>query len=134
MSRLIETMNGPDIVLSDTLGPAIRRMVEGAKAYDTVILLYEDDFSNTILASWAELDRLSLKTRVIGHVLGGIQVHSFGMPPFSNGTVIEINLREAGHNGNGFGSSKAAYKSLLNEICLISVKRYQSENGIMLLQ
>jgi hypothetical protein len=134
MSRLIETLNGPDIVLSDTLASGTRRMVEVAKAYDTVILLYEDDFSNTILASWAELDRLCLKTRVIGHVLGGMQVHSFGMPPFSPGTVIEINLREAEYNENRFESKKVAYKSLLNEVCLISVKRYQSENGSMLLQ
>ncbi|WP_373533154.1 hypothetical protein [Vampirovibrio sp.] len=134
MSRLIEPLNEPDIVISDTLGPAIRRMVEAAKSYDTVILLYEDDFSDNILASWAELDRLDLRTRVVGIVSGGLQVHSFGMPAFSPGSVIEIHLREVGHNGNQYHPPKAAYKSLLNEVCLISVKQYECQNSSLMLQ
>lgn len=134
MSSSIGTLNGPDIVLSDTLGHAIRRMVEAAKAYQTIILLYEDDFSDNILASWAELDRLNLRTRLIGEVFGGIEVHSFGMPDFSQGTVLEIHLREASQNGNRSEPQRTAYKSLLNEVCLISVKLYPCENGHMLLQ
>lgn len=133
MSSLIETLNGPEIVLSDTLGHSIRHLVEAAKGYNTVILLYEDDFSDNILASWAELDRLNLHTRKIGQVIGGLEVHAFGMQDFPAGTVLEIHLREAAQNGHS-ESQRSAYKSLLNELCLISVKLYRCENGSMLLQ
>lgn len=133
MSSLIETINGPEIVLSDTLGHSVKRLVEAAKGYNTIILLYEDDFSDKILASWAELDRLNLRTRKIGEVTEGLEVHVFGMQGFAPGTVLEIHLREASHNGYQ-EPQRSAYRSLLNEICLISVKVFHCENGSMLLQ
>lgn len=134
MSSLIETLNGPEIVLSDTLGHASKHLVEAAKAYNTIILLYEDDFSDNILASWAEMDRLSLRTRKLGEVMGGIEVRAFGMQDFEPGTVLEIQLRESGPMNNGSDPQRSAYKSLLNEVCLISVRLYHSEYGSMLLQ
>lgn len=133
MSSLIETLNGPEIVLSDTLGHSVRRLVEAAKGYDTIILLYEDDFSDNILASWAELDRLNLRTRKIGEVLDGVAVHAFGMQNFAPGTVLEIHLREASQSGRG-KNTRTAYKSLLNEVCLISVKVFRCDNGSLSLQ
>lgn len=134
MQSLIETINGPEIVLSDTLGHMTRHLVEAAQGYNTIILLYEDDFSDSILASWAELDRINIKTRKIAQITSGVEVHTFGMPAFPPGTVIELNLREASQDYSRNGELKSAYKSLLNEVCLISVRIYDTHQGSMLLQ
>src|SRR5690242_2430160 len=87
--------NAPKLVFSDTLSQTIRTIIELAKPYDTMILLYEDDFSDNILAAWAEPDRLNLKTRKIGEIYGGIEVHVFGLDDFPANTVLELHIREA---------------------------------------
>ncbi len=134
MSSIIETSNGPNVILSDSLSHSTRYLVQAAKSYDTVILLYEDDFTDSVLGAWAELDRLSLKTRRVGNVLNGVEVRAFGMAGFLPGTVLEIHLREASLDQDGRDIQRATYRSLLNEVCLISVKVYQTEQGSMMLQ
>jgi hypothetical protein len=124
----------PEIVLSDTLGHVVRKIIELSKAYNTILILYEDDLSGNIQGAWAELDRLSLKTKKIGDILDGIEVHTFGMDNFDAGTLLEINLREASLNASHQDTLRVAYKSLLNELSLISVKVYNNGLGTMLMQ
>lgn len=134
MSSVSPAINPVKIVLSDTLGQVIRNIVQLSKPYRTIILLYEDEVSDTVQAAWAELDRLQLKTKILGEILDGIEVHSFGLDDFPTGTVLEVNLRETSMDANRQDALRAAYKSLLNELCLISVKVHQNESGTMLLQ
>ena len=136
MSSITGSMNtvAPEIVMADSLGQTVRRLVDYSKDYDTIILLYEDDFSDNVLASWAELDRIHLKTRKIGEILSGIEVHTFGMTDFPKGTVIELNIRESAQENGSKHTARSSYKSLLNEISLISVKVHQNGRGRMLLQ
>lgn len=115
-------LNHPIIKLSDALGPFVRNVVALARSYDTIILLYEDDFSDRILAAWAELDRLNIHTRKIGEVYGGIEVHTFGMEDFPPGSIITLYVREARGDVDRQDIRRIAYKSLLNELALISVK------------
>lgn len=136
MERLLEASTRPEIIVSDTLGYSARRLVEAARDYETNLLIYEDDFSDNLLGAWAERDRLKLNTRYIGEILDGIEVRSFGMLDLDPGTILEIHLKEAPpsireSSGN---LQRMAYRSLLNEICLISVKAYPQENGHLLLQ
>lgn len=134
MSSVSPLTDPVKIVLSDTLGHSIRNIIHRAKAYDTIILLYEDELSGNVQAAWAETDRLLLKTKMLGEILNGIAVHSFGMDDFSPNTVLELSLREASQDSTRQDLRRVAYKSLLNELCLINVRVYQNESGSMLLQ
>ena len=117
-----------EIVWSDTLDQSTRYIIERSKGYETVILLYEDDLSGLPVAAWAEKDRLSLPTRYVGELASGLEVHSFGLPPFADGSVVELSLRAARQeNGNQPNSQRTLYKSLLNELTLISVRIYASQ-------
>ncbi|MCE3235761.1 MAG: hypothetical protein K0Q50_1941 [Vampirovibrio sp.] len=134
MSSVSPLAGSVKIVLSDTLGPAIRNIVHRAKAYETIILLYEDELSGNVQAAWAERDRLQLRTKVLGQIMDGLQVHSFGMDDFPMSTVLELSLREASLDAMRQDLRRVAYRSLLNELCLINVRVYQNETGSMLLQ
>jgi hypothetical protein len=107
----------PEIFLTDSLRAETRNIIELAKPYNTVILLYGDDFSDRILGSWAELDRLNLPTRRIGQVYSGIEVHTFGLDEFPEGTVLEVHVREAPRD-----TIFQDPRSLLNELSIISVQ------------
>lgn len=135
MERMLETTTTPRIIVSDTLGPAVRRLVEAARDYETILLIYEDDFSDNLLGAWAERDRLKLNTRYIGDILDGIEVRSFGMLDLDPDTVLEIHLKEAQPSTRESyrDLQRMAYRSLLNEVCLISVKAYAQENAHLLL-
>lgn len=122
-------IHAPEIVLAGSLSQVSQDIIHLSKAYETVILLFEDDFSNHILASWAELDRLNLKTRKIGEVLSGIEVHTFGMDDFPHGTRIELHLRETSRNVARQDVQKAMYKSILNELSLITVRVTTQQDG-----
>lgn len=134
MNNLATRANAPEIVCSDMLGHTIRNIVELSRAYETIILLYQDDFADKPLAAWAEKDRLSLPTKVIGSVLSGIDVHMFGLEDFPKGTVIELSLRETSRDLAHQNSQKTLYRSILNELVLITVKVYSDAQGNMLLQ
>jgi hypothetical protein len=112
----------PQIVITDSLGAETRNIIELSKPYNTIILLYGDDFSDRIMGHWAELDRLNLHTRRIGQVYSGIEVHSFGLEPFPEGTVLQIHIRESSPDDAGTDSPRAMYRSLLNELSSISVQ------------
>jgi hypothetical protein len=135
MERLLEASTSPQIIVSDTLGPSARRLVEASRYYETILLIYEDDFSDNLLGAWAERDRLKLNTRFIGEIMDGIEVRSFGMLDLEPGTVLEIHLKEAPLSSREAASNlrRMVYRSLLNEICLISVKAYSQEGGQLLL-
>ena len=112
----------PEIIVTDSLRAETRNIIELAKPYDTVVLLYVDDFSDKIMGSWAELDRLNLQTRRIGQIYSGIEVHSFGLDDFPEGSILEIHIREVAHNVMTPDQRRTAYKSLLNELFSISVQ------------
>ncbi|HEY9746919.1 MAG TPA: hypothetical protein V6C99_11955 [Oculatellaceae cyanobacterium] len=112
----------PEIFLTDSLRAETRNIIELAKPYNTVILLYGDDFSDRILGSWAELDRLNLPTRRIGQVYSGIEVHTFGLDEFPEGTVLEVHVREAPRDTIFQDPRRSSYRSLLNELSIISVQ------------
>ncbi|WP_303674620.1 hypothetical protein [Vampirovibrio chlorellavorus] len=135
MERLLEASTSPRIIVSDTLGPSARRLVDAARFYETILLIYEDDFSDSLLGAWAERDRLRLNTRYMGEIMEGIEVRSFGMLDFSPGTVLEIHLREATLSPADASDHlrRMVYRSLLNEICQITVKAYPQEDGRILL-
>jgi hypothetical protein len=118
-------VNAPEIVLVDTIGPTVRNMIELAKPYNTIMLLYEDDFSDRILASWAESDRLNLNTKKLGEIYNGIEVHAFGLDEFDSGTTLELHIRESARNAAKQNALRTAYKSLLNELSLITIKQRQ---------
>jgi hypothetical protein len=122
------------LIFSDTLSQTIRSIIELAKPYRTIILLYEDDFSENILAAWAELDRLNLRTRKLGEIYGGIEVHAFGLNNFPPNTMLELHIREASLDVSRQDLHRVAYKSLLNEVSLISVKVYPGGSGSFLLE
>jgi hypothetical protein len=111
-----------EIVISESLSQSARHVLTLSKAYQTIVLLYEDDLSDNVLAAWAEMDRLNLNVRKIGQVLNGIEVYTFGMDKFSSGTTVELCLREASQDTSRQDSRRSAYKSLLNELILIQVK------------
>jgi hypothetical protein len=134
MSSVSIPPNAPKLIFSDTLSQQIRSIIELAKPYNTIILLYEDDFSDNVLAAWAELDRLNLKTRKIGQIYGGIEVHAFGLESFPPNTILELHIREASMEKMHPGQQRAVFKSLLNELSLISVKVYPSTSGSFLLE
>lgn len=117
--------NFPELVLTDSLGVETRNIIELAKLYDTIILIYSDEFSDRILASWAELDRLNLPTHRVGQVYSGIEIHTFGLDPFPDGTVLDLHVREVDRSSRTQDvpdSRRTAYRSLLNELCTISVQ------------
>lgn len=126
--------NAPKLIFSDTLSQTVRNIIELAKPYHTIILLYEDDFSDNIMAAWAEPDRLSLKTRKIGQIYGGIEVHTFGLDHFPPNTMLELHIREASLDVTRQDLQRVAYKSLLNELTLISVKVFPGGAGSFLLE
>jgi len=134
MNSVSSLSSNLDIVLSDTLGHMVRKIIELSKAYNTIVILYEDDLSGNIQAAWAELDRLSLKTKCIGRIFEGIEVHSFGLDDFPPGTVLELNLRESSLDSSRQDAQRVAYKSLLNELSLFTVKVYDRGTGAMLMQ
>jgi hypothetical protein len=134
MTNIAVQTNAPEIVCSDTLGHVVRNIIELSRAYDTVILLYEDDFSEKIQAAWAERDRLNVRTKKIGEIYTGIEIHSFGMSEFPPGTVLEISLREANSDANRQNLQRTLYRSILNELVLISVKIFLDGRGSLLLQ
>lgn len=134
MRSVSSIISNLDIVLSDTLGHMVRKIIELSKAYNTIVILYEDDLSGNIQAAWAELDRLSLKTKKVGHIFDGIEVHSFGLDDFPTGTVLELNLRESSLDCSRQDAQRVAYKSLLNELSLFTVKVYDRGAGSMLMQ
>jgi hypothetical protein len=111
-----------EIIWSDTLEQGVRHLIDRAKAYETVILLYEDDRSDRILAAWAEKDRLQLATRKIGEAENGVEVHTFGLEAFPPGTVVELILRAARLEQNRWNLRRTLYRSILNELSLITVK------------
>jgi hypothetical protein len=115
----------PEILLSDSLGAETRNIIELSKPYNTIILIYGDEFSERLLASWAEQDRLNLPTRRIGQVYSGIEVHSFGLDSFTEGTVLELHIRETPRNPALQNAQRTVYKSLLNELCSISAQLRQ---------
>ncbi len=112
----------PEIVLTGGLSPWLQNLVELSRLYETVILLYEDDFSDSVQAAWAELDRLNLKTRQIGQVLAGLEVHLFGMDDFLPDTTIELHIRESISDASHPNMRRVSYRSILNELSLISVR------------
>jgi hypothetical protein len=134
MSSVSTASNVPKLLFSDTLSQPIRNIIELAKPYNTIILLYEDDFSDNIMAAWAELDRLSLKTQKLGQVYGGIEVHSFGLDSFPPNTILELLIRESNQDTSRQNRQRAVFKSLLNELSLISVKVYTSNSQSFLLE
>lgn len=111
----------PEIMVTDSLRAETRNIIELAKPYQTVILLFSDDFSGRVLASWAELDRLNLQTHRIGQIYSGIEVHSFGLDPFPDGTRLELHIRETARDSSSPDPRKTAYRSLLNELTTITV-------------
>lgn len=117
----------PEILLSDSLGAETRVIIELAKPYNTIILLYSDEFSDRILASWAEADRLNLPTKRIGQVYSGIEVHSFGLESFPEDSVLELHVREADRNPAMQSSQRTMYRSLLNELSTISARLRQKK-------
>jgi hypothetical protein len=114
--------NAPEIFISGDLTPSLSNLIALSKPYNTIILLFEDDFSNSIQAAWAETDRITFKTRKIGEIFAGIEVHAFGLDDFPPGTVIELCLRESSRDLNRQDTRRCAYKSLMNELVLISVR------------
>lgn len=122
MSSLSTSINQVEIVLSESLGAWAHHVLELSKAYDTMILLYEDDLNGKVLAAWAEADRLKLNIQKIGKILDGIDVYKFGMDEFPQHTIIEIQLREASQEPNRQNMQRSAYKSLLNELILIQAR------------
>lgn len=122
MSSVSSSINTNEILVSEALSPWARHIVELSKAYGTIILLYEDDLSDNLLAAWAETDRLKLSIRKVGQALGGIDVYTFGMDDLPKDTAIELHLREASQTSGRQDASRSAYKSLLNELILIQVK------------
>jgi hypothetical protein len=111
-----------EIVVSESLSPGVHHLIELSKAYQTIILLYEDDLNDSVLAAWAERDRLKLSTRKIGQVFNGIDVYTFGMDDLPSDTLIELQLREVGQDASRQDTSRVAYKSLLNELIFFQVK------------
>lgn len=134
MSSVPTASNVPKLLFSDTLSQPIRNIIELAKPYNTIILLYEDDFSDNILAAWAELDRLNLKTQKLGQIYGGIEVHAFGLEKFPANTVLELHIRESNTDTSRQNRQRAVFKSLLNELSLISIKVYPSNTRSFMLE
>jgi hypothetical protein len=134
MNNLTAEAKAPEIICSDTLGHSVRTIVELSKAYDTVILIYEDDFSEKLLAAWAEKDRLNVQTKKVGEIYSGIEVCSFGLEDFPPGTILELSLREINQDMNRQNVARTLYRSLLNELSLITIKAYQNGRGNPLLQ
>lgn len=124
MSRTTQPNQTIEILVSETLSQSARHIMALSKAYQTIILLYEDDLSGNIQAAWAETDRLNLNIRRVGQALNGIDVYSFGMDDFPPGTTLELNLRETSQDPTRQDSQRSAYKSLLNELILIQVRVY----------
>ena len=122
MSSLSTSINQVGIVLSESLSAWAHHIVELSKAYDTIILLYEDEMSDKILAAWAEADRLKLNIQKVGQVMDGIEVYSFGMDAFPPHTMIELQLREASQEPGRQNVQRSAYKSILNELILIQAR------------
>ena len=122
------------ILISDSLSQASRQILALSKAYQTIILLYDDDLSEKIQAAWAEKDRLNLTMRKVGEVLNGIEVFTFGMEPFSPNMTLELNLREASQDPSRQDPSRTAYKSLLNELILIQVSIHPASSDSIRLQ
>lgn len=110
------------IVLNDSLNPFLRRLIDLSKPYNTIILIFEDEFSDQLLAAWAERDRLNIHSHKIGEVLGGIEVHAFGVEAFPEGSVLELQLRECRQDHACNNGRKSPYKSLLNELFLIEAR------------
>ena len=134
MSSVSTSRNTTEILVSESLTPTTRQLLEFSKAYDTIVLLYEDDMSDNVLAAWAETDRLKLNLRKVGHILSGIDVYSFGMDEFPPGTMMELDLREAGQDPRRQDNLRTSYKSLLNELILIQVRVCPNGRDSMLLQ
>lgn len=134
MSSVSPSLNANQIILSESLSQSTRHIVELSKAYQTVILIYEDDLSDKVLAAWAETDRLNLKLRKIGQVLNGIEVCSFGMNEFRPNTILELSLRESSQDPNRQDFHRSAYKSLLNDLILIQVKVHNNIGDSLHLQ
>lgn len=116
-----------EIIWSDTLEQNVRRLIDRARAYETIIILYEDDRSEgnrneRILAAWGEKDRLQLATRKVGEAGNGVEVHTFGLDVFPPGTVVELMLRSTRLEHNERNHRRALYRSILNELSLITVK------------
>ena len=111
-----------EIVVSESLSPGVHHLIELSKAYQTIILLYEDDLNDSVLAAWAERDRLKLSIRKIGQVFNGIDVYTFGMDDLPSDTLIELQLREVGQDASRQDTARVAYKSLLNELIFFQVK------------
>lgn len=121
----VQTSQGsrpPEIYIAGDLTPNVLNLIELSKPYHTVVLLYEDDFSDNILAAFAELDRLNLKTKKVGTVFSSIEVHSFGLNDFEPGTIIELSVRESSRDASRQSVQRIAYRSLLNELLLLSVR------------
>lgn len=112
----------PEVVVNNYLGPTIQQIIDLARPYNTIILLYGDDFNGKVLAAWAELDRLKLSTQRVGVLENGIEVHTFGLDHFPPDSVVELSVRETSLNCSRQDPQRIAYKSLLNEMVLISVK------------
>ena len=129
MSSLSTSVNQVEIVLSESLGAWAHHIVELSKAYDTIILLYEDDLSDKVLAAWAEADRLKLNIHKVGQVMNGINVYAFGLDEFPPHTMIELQLREASQEANRQNTQRSAYKSLLNELILIQVRVFSGDTS-----
>jgi len=122
MSSISPSIQNLDILISESLSPWARHVLELSKAYDSIILLYEDDLTGNIMAAWAEMDRLKLKISKVGEILNGLGVYTFGLDAFPADTVIELQLREASQDINRQDPQRSAYKSLLNELILINAK------------
>lgn len=129
MSSVSPSLNANQIILSESLSQSTRHIIELSKAYQTVILLYEDDLSDRVLAAWAETDRLNLNLRKIGQVLNGIGVCSFGMDELKSNTILELSLRESSQDPSRQDLHRSAYKSLLNDLILIQVKVHNNSGN-----
>ncbi len=117
-----------EFLCSESLSLANRTIVAHAAAYDTIILLYEDDLTDRISACWAEPERLSVKTRPLGRMQNGIEIHSFGMGAFDSGTVVEISLQDRATGGER-NPVRVLYRSLLNELIETKVKVFRSSDS-----
>jgi hypothetical protein len=129
MSSVATSTNSQQILFSESLSPWTRHVLEASKAYQTMILLYEDDLTGNVMAAWAESDRLKLKIQRIGQVANGVGVCTFGMDPFPPNTVVELHLRDASQDSSRQDAQRSAYKSLLNELILIQVKVFTGQAG-----